>query len=400
MKRWLLACSLWLMCVAAVPAHPVETSCISHHHDIRPGDTAVALARRDGVDAHAFANWLARAGDTDRHALRSMRPGDHLELCIARVDGHPATIDRLRVRSDRAGRHRAAQEPTVASLVGIRASVVTVPLAGAGASAAHPLRSQVTVTEPLPAATRLASALADVVGRRPVVEALAAYAHHVWHLPATLPKDSHYRLAMLEDPRHGAGHRLAMVALEAHGHMWRAYHYIDAKGHDYVVSAHGRGFEVLRPRHPVNHARISSGWGWRIQPVLGGREFHRGIDYAAPIGTPVHAAMDGTVSLCDWHGGYGRVVEIRHAHGLRTRYGHLSRFAARLHRGSRVHKGQVIGYVGSTGLSTGPHLYYEIWEHGVRVDPLRHAPLTVAARLDTHQRKRLRHLIASVQQTS
>ncbi|MEW5835293.1 MAG: hypothetical protein AB1832_09540, partial [Pseudomonadota bacterium] len=98
MKRWLLACSLWLMCVAAVPAHPVENPCTIHRHDVRPGDTAAALARRDGVDAHAFANGLARAGDTDRRALRRMRPGDHLELCVAGGTGRPATIDRLSVR--------------------------------------------------------------------------------------------------------------------------------------------------------------------------------------------------------------------------------------------------------------------------------------------------------------
>lgn len=398
MRRWLLACLLGLTGIAAVPARAVESPCIPHRHDIRPGDTAIALARRDGVGPHAFANWLARAGRADRLALRRMRPGDHLVLCVAASsDGE---LVRLHVDADRAGRRRADRTPRVASLVGVRASVVTVPLDAHGRPGGGPLRTQVRITTPLPAGTPLVAALADVLGHRAVVEAIAAYAHRVWHVPTRLPHDGDYRLTMLLDPARGHRDRLAMVALAGHGHAWKAWHYVDARGHDFVVSRHGRGFEVLRPRHPVNHARISSGWGWRIQPVLGGREFHRGIDYAAPIGTPVHAAMDGTVSLCDWHGGYGRLVEVRHAHGLRTRYGHLSRFAAAIHPGSHVHRGQVIGYVGSTGLSTGPHLYFEIWDHGVRVNPLRRTPLTVATRLDTRQRGRLRQIIDSVQQTS
>ena len=218
MKRWLLACSLWLMCVAAVPAHPVETSCTTHRHDVRPGDTAAVLARRDGVDAHAFANWLAHAGTTDRLALRRMRPGDHIELCVAKDAGGRDAVVRLRVQSDRAGRRRADQTPRVASLVGVRASVITTPLA-LGTPKAHPRVSQVRIIEPLPAGKRLVGALADVVGRRPVAEALAAYARHVWHLPAKLPDDSHYRLAMQEGPGHGRHHALAMVALEAHGRL-------------------------------------------------------------------------------------------------------------------------------------------------------------------------------------
>ena len=397
MRQWLLACFLGLICVAAVPARAAEPSCTSHRHDIRPGDTAAALARRDGLGPHAFANWLARATPADRLTLRRMRPGDHLMLCVT---ASPARLVRLRVRTDRAGRRRADRTPRVASLVGVHASVVTMSRDAHGRPHGRPLRTQVRITTPLPAGTPLVTALADVLGHRAVVEAIAAYAHRVWHVPNRLPRDADEHLTVLLDPARGHHDRLAMIALSSGGRARAAWHYVDARGHDFVVGRRGRGFEVLRPRHPVNHARISSGWGWRVQPVLGGREFHRGIDYAAPIGTPVHAAMDGTVSLCDWHGGYGRVVEIRHGHGLRTRYGHLSRFAPAIHPGSHVHRGQVIGYVGSTGLSTGPHLYFEIWKHGVRVNPLRHDPLTVAARLDTRQRRRLRQLIESVQQTS
>ena len=182
--------------------------------------------------------------------------------------------------------------------------------------------------------------------------------------------------------------RLIYLQLDYRGRKDRVYHYVDNHGRDFMVGAHGRGYQVLDPSLPVPHARISSGWGWRTQPVLGGDEFHQGIDYAAPTGTPVRATMDGVVDISGWRGEYGRMVEIRHSGELSTRYGHLSAFAAHVRLGSHVHRGETIGYVGSTGLSTGPHLYYEIWEHGKRINPLVHRRLMVTAHLNSHERRR------------
>jgi murein DD-endopeptidase MepM/ murein hydrolase activator NlpD len=105
---------------------------------------------------------------------------------------------------------------------------------------------------------------------------------------------------------------------------------------------------------------------------------HRGVDYAAPIGTPVRAAGDGRVRFVGWKGGYGKVVEIQHANEVRTLYGHLSRFARGLDRGDRVRQGEVIGHVGMTGLATGPHLHYEYLHRGVHKDPQK-VPLPKAA---------------------
>jgi murein DD-endopeptidase MepM/ murein hydrolase activator NlpD len=99
--------------------------------------------------------------------------------------------------------------------------------------------------------------------------------------------------------------------------------------------------------------------------------------------------MDGVVDMSGWRSGYGRLVEIRHAHGLSTRYGHLHAFADHIHIGSHVHRGDVIGYVGSTGLSTGPHLYYEVWDHGKRINPLAHRQWMVAVHLPAHERRQL-----------
>ena len=119
---------------------------------------------------------------------------------------------------------------------------------------------------------------------------------------------------------------------------------------------------------PVNGARISSGFGMRIHPVRGGRRMHKGIDLAAPTGTPVYATADGIVGLARWGRGYGLYIKIDHGAELETRYAHLSRLAVAA--GDRVEKGEVIGYVGSTGWSTGPHLHYEVRVDGVAVNPI------------------------------
>jgi len=119
---------------------------------------------------------------------------------------------------------------------------------------------------------------------------------------------------------------------------------------------------------PVNGARISSNYGMRIHPVLGRRKMHRGIDLAAPTGTPVYATADGIVGRADWFSSYGLYISIDHGADLETRYAHLSRLAVAA--GERVEKGELIGYVGSTGRSTGPHLHYEVRVDGVAVNPV------------------------------
>ena len=113
---------------------------------------------------------------------------------------------------------------------------------------------------------------------------------------------------------------------------------------------------------------ISSRYGMRRHPILGYRRMHSGVDFRGRTGTPVYAATDGTVNFSGRNGGYGNFVRIRHAGGLATGYAHLSRIAVR--NGQSVERGQVIGYVGSTGLSTGPHLHYEMYRNGQKIDPL------------------------------
>ncbi|MCF8708035.1 peptidoglycan DD-metalloendopeptidase family protein [Rhizorhapis sp. SPR117] len=117
---------------------------------------------------------------------------------------------------------------------------------------------------------------------------------------------------------------------------------------------------------PVN-ARVTSGYGMRRHPILGYSRMHAGIDFGARYGTPIHAVTDGRVVYSGRHGGHGKYVKIDHGRGLATGYGHMSRIAA--NSGEFVRRGQVIGYVGSTGLSTGPHLHYELYRNGRTVNP-------------------------------
>ena len=125
-------------------------------------------------------------------------------------------------------------------------------------------------------------------------------------------------------------------------------------------------------RSPLKFTRISSGYSRsRRHPILGGYRPHLGVDYAAPKGTPVWAIADGAVVSCGWNGGYGKQVVIRHSKGYRSMYGHLSGYGPGISKGKTVHQKQIIGYVGSTGLSTGPHLDFRLLQNGVHRNPLK-----------------------------
>jgi murein DD-endopeptidase MepM/ murein hydrolase activator NlpD len=118
---------------------------------------------------------------------------------------------------------------------------------------------------------------------------------------------------------------------------------------------------------PVTGARLSSGFGMRFHPILGFSRMHQGVDLAAPYGTPIVAAADGIVRFAGWHGGHGNFVQIAHDGGMGTGYGHMSRYVVR--PGETVRQGELIGYVGSTGLSTGPHCHFEVYRGGQAIDP-------------------------------
>jgi len=154
------------------------------------------------------------------------------------------------------------------------------------------------------------------------------------------------------------------------GKRYSAFRYTDAAGNTMFYSDDGRPLRKAFLRTPVEFTRISSLFtAGRMHPILGTMRAHRGVDYAAPSGTPIHAAGDGKITFRGWQNGYGNVVILQHGGHYSTLYGHMSRFAS-IRDGQRVSQGQTIGYVGATGMATGPHLHYEFRIDGTHRDPL------------------------------
>jgi murein DD-endopeptidase MepM/ murein hydrolase activator NlpD len=154
------------------------------------------------------------------------------------------------------------------------------------------------------------------------------------------------------------------------GKVYRAVRFVNDAGVAGYYGPDGKPMRKAFLRAPVEFTRVSSVFNpHRLHPILNLIRGHMGTDYAAPIGTPVHAAGEGRVSFAGARGGYGNAVVLAHTSGISTLYGHMSRFARNLHVGSQVQQGDVIGYVGMTGLATGPHLHYEYLMNGVHMDP-------------------------------
>ena len=144
------------------------------------------------------------------------------------------------------------------------------------------------------------------------------------------------------------------------------YRFVDQKGIPGYYQTNGKSIEKALMKTPINGARLSSTYGMRKHPILGYNKMHRGTDFAAPKGTPIMASGSGIIEMAKWNGAYGKYIRIRHNSKYKTAYAHLNGYARGIKRGAKVRQGQIIGYVGSTGRSTGPHLHYEVLVNGKR----------------------------------
>lgn len=246
-------------------------------------------------------------------------------------------------------------------------AVTDPPPAAAPATAADPAPGPVRLTGT--AGTNLNSALAAAgVPEAIAQDYLRALATRI-DLAAGISTADRFDLVVDRAPAAGGkpAERLAYAGLDRLGASDVQLMRWTNAGKSGWMDAAGTDSAAEAMRLPVA-ASVSSAFGMRSHPILGSHRFHKGVDLRAALGTPIRASADGRVAAAGWNGGYGREVRIDHGEGLQTLYAHMSRMAAR--PGQQVHRGEIIGYVGSSGLSTGPHLHYEVLKNGQAVNPL------------------------------
>ncbi len=203
--------------------------------------------------------------------------------------------------------------------------------------------------------------------------------------------------AWTEDGQAVDGGRLLWAELTTGGgaRQFAVYRFKPSDGEEFFYDEDGENVVKALLRTPLNMSRVSSGFGMRRHPILKFSRLHAGIDFAAPPGTPILAAGDGRVVEAGRKGGYGNWVKIAHANGMATGYAHMSRIGAGVRRSARIRQGQVIGFVGSTGMSTGPHLHFELHQAGKPVDPLAIAR-SPRTRLAGSELRRFRQAMAEI----
>ena len=180
-----------------------------------------------------------------------------------------------------------------------------------------------------------------------------------------------YEKVLTETGEFVKGGNIEFATLTLSGKPHNIYRHTTKDGHTNYYDEKGHSARKALMRTPIDGARLSSGFGRRKHPVLGYTKMHKGVDFAAPRGTPIYAAGNGTITHAGRKGSYGILVSIRHNSEYTTAYAHMKGLARKMRKGTKVNQGQIIGYVGTTGRSTGPHLHYEIRRSGKQTNPLR-----------------------------
>ncbi|RME33924.1 MAG: peptidase M23 [Gammaproteobacteria bacterium] len=318
---------------------------------VRPGDNLALIFKRMGLSAGELQRILALGDKALR--LRHLMPGEKLRFLIddqglAGLVYEPSPTYRLHLR--RAGQEYTIREETreperrLVERSGIIDDSLFLSAQAAGLS------------------DNLIMQLTEIFG---------------WDIDFALDirKGDSYAVVFEElwlDGRKFGDGRILAARFTNQGHGYQALRYTDPKGYTDYYDPEGHSLRKAFLRTPVKFSRISSRFNLkRRHPILNRIRAHKGVDYAAPIGTPVKATGDGKVVFAGGKGGYGKVVIIQHGGVYSTLYGHLHRFARGIRRGKRVRQGQVIAYVGKSGLATGPHLHYEFRVNGVHKDPLK-----------------------------
>ncbi|HEX5352549.1 MAG TPA: peptidoglycan DD-metalloendopeptidase family protein [Rhodanobacteraceae bacterium] len=319
--------------------------------EVQPGQTLSEIFQNQGFNATDLAGVMASGKDTG--ALKTLHPGDQLAF-LADAKGR---FEGLRYNPDSATRVTLTAQADGSMHV----QVTTLPV-----------ERQVHFAHGTVKGSLFAAGEKAGLSETMVLKLADVFKYDIDFLKDlkrgdqfTVVYDDIYRNGKYD----GAGNIIAAEFIN-NGHRYTAYRFKQSDGSVAYFSADGRPLRKALLRTPVSFTRISSRFGMRVDPILDKRRLHAGIDYAAPTGTPIHAAGNGVIVFRGRARGFGNLIKVRNTPTYTTGYGHMSRFAKGLHVGSHVTQGEVIGYVGQTGWATGPHLHYEVWVHGVPKNPL------------------------------
>jgi murein DD-endopeptidase MepM/ murein hydrolase activator NlpD len=331
---------------------------------IKKGDTLSALLRDLGATPEEIKMIAAVLGPRGRDG--NLKDGQKLRVLLSPVRG----TQRL--------------QPVRVTLVGDTAVEAVVALSDLGKyvgvdvqSAETPVAEADDEEEDDGTGVRLYQSIYETALRnqvpRPVVEELIrVYSYDVDFQRKARPGDALEVLFTGEEESGDAKPEVLFASLTVGGELKKFYRYVSPD--DGIVDYYdetGKSAKKFLVRKPVNDGIMRSGFGSRRHPILGYTKMHTGVDWAASLGTPIYASGNGTVEKAGWESGYGKYIRLKHSYGYETAYGHMTAFARGMEPGVKVRQGQLIGYVGSTGQSTGPHVHYEILVNSRFVDPMR-----------------------------
>ncbi len=342
---------------AAIAEEPADAAPKITQIEVDSGDTLAGVLRRAGLDG--AQTYQAVKAIEEHYDPRHIRPGQKLEVRFDPRDQAGSEydfsslvleIDRLKsvslTRNDEGGFVSDIEETEVVTRKRTGRAEIETSLSGSAAKAGIPA-SVIART------IQIYSWSVDFqrdIRRGDLVEVM-------------------YERTETPDGDLVRGGEVLYARLNVNGRDIPVYRFETRDGRIDYYTPEGNSIRRILMSTPIDGARLSSGFGMRRHPISGYNRMHRGLDFAAPTGTPIYAAGDGVVEKAAYWGAYGNYVRIRHNSTLKTAYAHLHNFARGITSGTRVTQGQVIGYVGTTGRSTGPHLHYEVHVNGEQVNP-------------------------------
>ncbi|MGH6927382.1 MAG: peptidoglycan DD-metalloendopeptidase family protein, partial [Dongiaceae bacterium] len=328
--------------------------------EVEKGDTLIDILLTSGVDRTEAVGAIDALGDVFRP--KDLRPGHEIRLSFNNLDHRPADSGGLQLaslslqpslerdvvvnRDDKGDFIATEVERPLELELALAAGAIDSSLFEAGQDAAVPIDMMTQVIKAFSY---------DVDFEREI------HPGDRFEVVYERYEDEHGRLARTGN--------LLFAALVQNGVAKELYRFEALDDHTDIYNARGESVRKDLLRTPLDIVRITSRFGMRKHPILGYSKMHKGVDFAASTGTPVFAAGDGVVVRVGKLRGYGNYVQIKHNSKYATAYAHMSRFGKGLKKGSKVHQGDVIGYVGSTGMATGPHLHYEVLVDGAQINP-------------------------------